>query len=216
MCKDIKKIGLIKTIRECNITNNSTTLNEFGYILNTDISNVHTLVFINDNIKHIIVFLRGAYCIRSLIPYVKEKRIYEAFQTRAINKVLTEICELIDTQENDINMLIDKYSTHTITFFGHSLGGLIINGKLKNTKYKCYTYNPFLVTETPSENIQNYRTNLDIPSLLLLKENNTIHINIFDFMFKKNFDIIDIIKDSHEHDIIDSYPDCDIYIPIYI
>lgn len=216
MCKDIKKIGLIKTIREINTINNSTTLNELGYILNTDISNVHTFVFINDNIKHIIVFLRGSQSIDSLVPYVKENRIYDALQNHTINKAITQICELIDTQENDINKIIDKYSTHTITFFGNSLGGLIINAKLKNTNYKCYTYNPFLVTETPSENIENYRTNLDIPSLLLLKENKTIHVNIIDFLFKKNFDIIELLKDIHQTDIIEIYPDIDIFVPIYI
>jgi hypothetical protein len=215
MCKNIKKIGLIKTIRECNIINNSATLNEFGYILNTDISNDYTLVFINDNIKQIIVFLKGVDYTK-FIPYIKEKGIYHALKNNTIKKVITQIGELIDTQENDINKIIYKYSTHTITFFGHSLGGLIINAKLKNTKYKCYTYNAFLVTETPSENIQNYRINVDIPSLPLLKENKTIHINIIDFLFKKKFNIIELLKDSHQTDIIEIYPDIDIFVPIYI
>jgi hypothetical protein len=35
-------------------------------------------------------------------------------------------------------------------------------------------------------------------------------------MFKKKFDIIDFFQESHQTDIIETYPEIDIFVPIHI
>lgn len=217
-----KEIKFVKTIEECYYTNNSSILNKYGYIKNTELSNNHTIVFTNDNIKQMIVVLKGDFFLYTMFePYIKNKNnrkdIIKALQYKNIHQIIKQLYELIETQETDIDTLIsNKYSSYNITFFGHSMGGLMINSKLSNTKYNCYVYNPFLVTKTRSENIKNYRTNLDILSYELSKENNTIHIDVIDFLFKKKFDILELLVDAHNTDVINTYSEKDILIKILV
>jgi hypothetical protein len=94
--------------------------------------------------------------------------------------------------------------------------GMVITMMKKNI-FPYSMYNPFFVNKEASENIRNYRTNIDILSLGLIgKKNETVDLNFLDGLVKYNFDIFKFLLDSHETTIFNIYPDKSIFIPIQV
>jgi hypothetical protein len=200
-------IDFIEILRNFYIESKSKLLEEIGYSLDTDlIQGDKIFVYKDERIKSVIVIVKG------LDNFLKDFNIFK------IQNIVNESITMIKNGEMNIKKIIDKYNEYNIIFIGHSLGGYIINKNLNNTKYNCYTYNPFLVLDKPSQNIKNYRTSGDIFSMSLIgKEIETIDIDLINYVVKNNFDIINYLIDSHLTTILHLYKiSINIEIPVYI
>ena len=199
-------VDLVEIIQDCN-NNNNTRLEQLGYIKDDELTNKYVYVYKDMRINSIVVILKG---------YNNEEFPKDfTFTYQYIFKHLKNINEHLAVSESLINNICERYSDTEITFIGHSLGGLLINKQLNNTKHKCYTYNPFLVDLKSSDNIKNYRANLDLGSLGLIgKEEKTIYINFIDYLVTKKGNIFDLLLDSHDTKIFTLYDDLEIPIDI--
>ena len=199
-------VDLVEIIQDCN-NNNNTRLEQLGYIKDDELTNKYVYVYKDMRINSIVVILKG---------YNKEEFPKDFTLTHLyIFNHLKNINEHLAVSESLINNICERYSDTEITFIGHSLGGLLINKQLNNTKHKCYTYNPFLVDLKSSDNIKNYRANLDLGSLGLIgKEEKTIYINFIDYLVTKKGNIFDLLLDSHDTKIFTLYDDLEIPIDI--
>lgn len=179
-------IDFVKILRELYIKSKSEELENLGYDQDTEII---------DDSK---IFLYKDVSLKSLIVLFIGLDLTKDFNVFKIPNIINEATAMVKNGELNIKKIIEKYNEYDIIFLGHSLGGHIINKNLKNTKYKCFTYNSFLVNDKPSLNIKNYRTNGDILSLGLIgKETETIDINLWDYLFKNNFNLINYFIESH-------------------
>jgi len=202
-------IDFIEILRNFYIESKSKLLEEIGYSLDTDlIQGDKIFVYKDERIKSVIVIVKG------LDNFLKKKD----FNIFKIQNIVNESITMVKDGEMNIKKIIDKYNEYNIIFIGHSLAGYIINKNLNNTKYNCYTYNPFLVLDKPSQNIKNYRTSGDIFSMGLIgKEIETIDIDLINYVVKNNFDIINYLIDSHLITILHLYKiSINIEIPVYI
>lgn len=207
---DNVNFSLTNILRDVCFTNKSEIIENLGYIKDDELSNKNVTVYVDTRIQSVVVILPGA----DLEKYYRDNTFMNIIN---IFNVLNYLKEKNNSYEKCIEEVIKKYSEYTIIFLGHSLGGLIINLKLQNTKYNCYVYNPFFVNKEASENIRNYRTNIDILSLGLIgKKNETVDLNFLDGLVKYNFDIFKFLLDSHETTIFNIYPDKSIFIPIQV
>lgn len=210
---DYTNISFTEILGDIFYKNNSEIIEKLGYIKDdelsyVDLSNRVTAVYVDNRIKTVLVFMPGA----NIGKYVNTIEFFYNINIIGLVKFLKE---LSDIYKKCIEDIIQKYSEHNIIFFGHSLGGLIINLQLQNTNYNCYVYNPCFVNEQSSENIYNYRTNGDVLSLGLIgKETKTIDVDIIDYLVKCNYDIVKLFTDVHNTDIFKIYPDKSILIPI--
>jgi len=187
-------IDFIELLRSSYFESKSKLLEEFGYILDNDITiKKQIFVYVDKRIKQVIVIICGL----DLNLYL------DNINFSTITNIVNDYNKIKKDGETFIKKIIDKYNEYNIIFMGHSLGGYIINKNLNNTIYKCYTYNPFFIYEKASENIKNYRTSSDILSIGLIgKETKTIEINLWDYLFNKKFDIIRYFIDSHHTTIL--------------
>jgi hypothetical protein len=191
-------IDFVKLLRESYISSNLKELEEIGYSLDTDvIEGNKILVYKDERINSIVVIVKG------LDDITKDFNIFK------IQSIIEESNEIIRNGEININKIIKKYNEYNIIFIGHSLGGYVINKNLKNTKYNCYTYNPFLpilLEDTASNNIKNYRASGDLFSIVPIgKEIETIEIDLINYLSNNKFNIINYLKDSHFTTILDLY-----------
>lgn len=202
-------IDFVKLLRESYISSNLKELEEIGYSLDTDlIQGDKILLYRDERIKSIIVIVEGL------------DDITNDFNIFKIPNIVNEVNEIIRNGEINIKKIIEKYNEYNIIFIGHSLGGYVINKNLKNTKYNCYTYNPFLpilLEDTTSKNIKNYRASGDILSIVPIgNEIETIEIDIINYLLKNKFNIINYLKDSHFTTILYLYNiSLNIEIPVY-
>jgi len=210
---DYTNISFTEVLGDIFYKNNSEIIEKLGYIKDeelsyVDLSNRVTAVYLDNRIKTVLVVMPGA----NIVNYVNKIEFFYIINIIGLVKFLKE---LSDIYKKCIEDIIQKYSEHNIIFFGHSLGGLIINLQLQNTNYNCYVYNPCFVNDKSSENIYNYRTNGDVLSLGLIgKETKTIDVDIIDYLVKCNYDIVKLFTDVHNTDIFKTYPDKNILIPI--
>jgi hypothetical protein len=191
-------IDFIKLLRESYISSNLKEIEEIGYNLDTDlIQGDKILLYRDERIKSIIVIVKG------LNDITKDFNIFK------IPNIVNEANDIVKNGEVNIKKIIEKYNEYNIIFIGHSLGGYVINKNLKNTKYQCYTYNPFLpilLEDTSSNNIKNYRTSGDILSIGKIgKQIETIEIDIINYLINNKFNIINYLKDSHFTTILHLY-----------
>ena len=169
-------IDFIELLRSSYFESKSKLLEEFGYILDNDITiNKQIFVYVDKRIKQVIVIICGL----DLNLYL------DNINFSTITNIVNDYNKIKKDGETNIKKIIDKYNEYNIIFMGHSLGGYIINKNLNNTIYKCYTYNPFFIYEKASENIKNYRTSSDILSIGLIgkeTETETIEINLWNYL----------------------------------
>ena len=202
-------IDFVKLLRESYISSNLNDLVRIGYSLDTNvIEGDKILLYKDERIKSIIVIVRG------LDDITKDFNIFK------IPNIVNEANNIVKNGEINIKTIIEKYNEYNIIFIGHSLGGYIINKNLKNTKYNCYTYNPFFpihLEDTTSKNIKNYRTSGDILSIVPIgKGIETIEIDIIKYLLNNKFNIINYFKDSHFTTILDLYNiSLNIEIPVF-
>lgn len=197
-------IDFINLLRESYIFSQLKELENLGYSLDNQIKDINRiLIYKDERIKSLIVVIYG-------LDIIKDFHFFK------IPSIINEFNDKIKYGEINIKKIIEKYNEYNIIFIGHSLGGYIINKNLNNTKYNCYTYNPFLVNET-SNNIKNYRTNGDILSLGLIgKETETIDINIWNYLLKNKFNFISYLIESHYTNILNiNNKKINIEIPVY-
>lgn len=187
-------IDFVKILRELYIKSKSEELENLGYDQDTEIIDDSKIILYKDvSLKSLIVLFIG-------LDLTKDFNVFK------IPNIINEATTMVKNGELNIKKIIEKYNEYDIIFLGHSLGGHIINKYLKNTKYKCFTYNSFLVNDKPSLNIKNYRTNGDILSLGLIgKEAETIDINLWDYLFKNNFNLINYFIESHYTGILNKF-----------
>jgi hypothetical protein len=205
---DNTNISLTAVIREVVFTTKSDIIENLGYIKDDDLSNDVIAVYIDKRIQTAIAILPGA----DLEAYIKDKNFIEIIN---IFKGIDYLKYKINKYEKCIEEVIQKYSEYTIIFFGHSLGGFMINLKLQDSKYNCYVYNPCFINKQSSENIRNYRTNGDILSLGLIgKETETVNLDFLDGFIKCQFNIFKFLLEIHETTIFTIYPDKSIIITI--
>jgi hypothetical protein len=190
-------IDFIELLRTSYFESKSKLLEEFGYILDNDITiNKQIFLYVDKRIKQVIVIICGL----DLNLYL------DNINFSTITNIVNDSNKIIKDGETNIKKIIDIYNEYNIIFMGHSLGGYIINKNLNNTKYNCYTYNSSFIYEKASENIKNYRTSSDILSIGLIgKETETIELNLWYYLFNKKFDIIQFFKDSHYTTILSLY-----------
>lgn len=202
-------IDFVKLLRDSNISPKLKGLEEIGYSLDTNvIEGDKILLYKDERIKSIIVIVKG------LDDITKDFNIFK------IPNIVNEANNIVKNGEINIKTILQKYNEYNIIFIGHSLGGHIINKNLKNTKYNCYTYNPFFpihLEDTASKNIKNYRTSGDILSIVPIgKEIETINIDIIKYLLNNKFNIINYFKDSHFTTILDlNNISLNIGIPVY-
>uniref|UniRef100_A0A6C0KM51 Uncharacterized protein n=1 Tax=viral metagenome TaxID=1070528 RepID=A0A6C0KM51_9ZZZZ len=177
------EVDFVRCLRESFYTSKSEILENLGYIIDNDFSNCQKLlVYYNKNVSSVIVLFFGVS--------LKDFNIFQ------IPSLVKEVNDRIKFGEIGIKKINEKYKDYNdIIFIGHSIGGHIINKNLNGTKYKCYTFNPFFVTNKPSNNIKNYRTSGDILSYNLDTE--IIEIDLWNYLHNNNFDIIKFLIDSH-------------------
>jgi len=211
---DNTNISLTAVIREVAFTNKSDIIENLGYVKDDDLRNSSDLrngdavVYVDKRIQSALVILPGA----DPGEYIKDKNFIEIIN---IFNVIDYLKYKITSYEKCIEEVIKKYSEYTIIFFGHSIGGFMINLKLQDSKYNCYTYNPCFINKQSSENIRNYRTNGDILSLGLIgKETETVNLDCLDGLIKFQFNIIYFLYELHTTTIFTIYPDKSIIITI--
>lgn len=167
------------------------------------------IVYINKSINTVIVILLGLDIDRSFL-------LENPFSLENIKIVIKTIAERLKLNEEGFNNVYKKYNNkYNLIFLGHSIGGFTINSKLQHSIHKGYCYNPVFINKKSSDNIKNYRTNLDILSIPLIGNvTKTIHIPFLDYLNTKKGSSIDLLLDCHFTTIFTIYEDLHIKIPI--
>lgn len=200
----------------------SDRLEQLGYKMINQNNKYHYL-FINDLTKKGIVLILGleSEYDNLVLELINPANIFKFDENNSrFLKIINYIIMRINEGSSFINNIKQNYTEYEITFFGNSIGGLIINKNLQNTKFKCYTYNPaFIYENVNSENIINYRTSGDIVSLpyIFFKNTQIIEVTFIEYLLKNDLiktnlneffninNFINYVIDSHFLGFLDDY-----------
>jgi len=215
MSQETIELSLTDILADCYNYNKVTSIEQFGYIKDLELSSEYSIVYLNENIMAVVVILPGYN-----LP-INWENIDIVNSTMVLLNSINSIKTRIKNYEDCIEKVIKKYENYNTTFLGGSIGGKTICEKIKgcNTNIKGYTYNSVLVYEKASDNITNHRVLTDLLSLnILLFEKTTkqIFIPYMDYVLNKknNNNFINYLFESHLTSIIAQNPSKQILIPI--